>query len=1266
MANVIFDTEAIQHASTGAQIAQMAARSVGNVAGSAYKTQENDFYMMQQKAKKAAATAALPMTVFYKLKKANEHSVTNIDLDQNYLERIGFDAKETKGISAQKAKDYTDQLHANAESDFQSRMEDKYFKKFDRSSQQAKLDSLDKIESSLHKDLLNAKRVGNRGLEENLTKQISAVRETKTALGTEITVTGKSTMSKMTSTDKLVTNARHYGVQQIRKEILGGENDHSLSQIETGGRMAHKGVDLTVKTAHKFKVGSIERQIASIEKQLVNAPHKQELLTKLSSLKKKQASLENAYRRYTKVSSALRGDFKFKKDLVKTGTKNAAKTAGKAAEKTAQKAATRGPKLKVRKGRIAGKKKPVAKFSKKAVSKVYKKAVNQTAKKSTEAAAKKVMGDAVKKNRWKAFFSRWGKKVGAAAKGSAAKAGAAAAAKGVVAKGGTAAVGSTPVGWIIAAVVVVLCMIIGFCSMAGGIAPIMMHYMSADISTNFGGAYDEGVNYCQAITNLVTYDLAAEMDLIQKTSAYDELTNKAYVGRMGIPTLPKDREDNKIYVWEEADNKTTWKDKNGNSTGVKIYADTYVADLSKRNSVTPYDNIVPIMNMMHMKMQDEIDYDSWHQALAYVYYMFAMSHNVNLFDAGADTQNYLYLYQADGNYSGYKLKKAYNGQFIYYHQNDYEEGIHCSYMASSAGGPRIEKNQNGEPICYNFQRNNNICNNEFYHDGENGGSFSAARIANLYQLRKIYGKRVEKYNNVYLMNYFNTAVLKSLCKGDPNAASYSSAEKQLKRLGFVVADENATTTFGKYAFIANEGNGSPYWSGIINLAKLTDGQPFTGVEENAFIDTYANNKTYDIEAYQTDEQHNYGTDHWQVCNHYITIGGNKNDIYQKNANGTYKKDIWDRLYLNDADFTWHFEDKGNNDAALNAFKNAHRSEINSGALVLIEDGQNYANLQNEMGVWKYQTAPDRFKAGKFAWTYLGYAVCLGHCGGHVYPTMDLIEMMTYEGLAQIDGFKTTRGESFESIVGPNVIEAAAKKIGVLFRIEDINEVNRIIKNEDGTSTPADILDASARANQMELAAIASFDEPLINSTNMREYLKTRYIQVDRDEIKSTIRTAETVSFLEWRAYWNDQAKRWFSIFPSSPKGLLQNISRKALYAAANLTDLLTKKLNQFKNWLISKLGGNADQPTSEEEDIGVIDEDNLMEDAFEFTGWFTEDGSGYDEDAMEELYDFYGGFYEDGFETSLDAWEGFEVQFDDKYIKLKDKEIRLPANYKPR
>lgn len=66
--------------------------------------------------------------------------------------------------------------------------------------------------------------------------------------------------------------------------------------------------------------------------------------------------------------------------------------------------------------------------------------------------------------------------------------------------------------------------------------------------------------------------------------------------------------------------------------------------------------------------------------------------------------------------------------------------------------------------------------------------------------------------------------------------------------------------------------------------------------------------------------------------------------------------------------------------------------------------------------------------------YVRVAYCKGHCGGHVTPVSDLVEMMTYQGLAMQDNFKTTHFLTREEIVGKdftsllNIADAVRKKI----------------------------------------------------------------------------------------------------------------------------------------------------------------------------------------------------------------------------------------------
>ena len=401
-------------------------------------------------------------------------------------------------------------------------------------------------------------------------------------------------------------------------------------------------------------------------------------------------------------------------------------------------------------------------------------------------------------------------------------------------------------------------------------------------------------------------------------------------------------------------------------------------------------------------------------------------------------------------------------------------------------------------------------------------------------------------------------------------------ESKLKKMGFLVANPSGKDEYEKFGFISSRGTGTLDEVGVFIES---EGTPYTEIDADAFVDAYKDSKNGDFNILQSVSQKGMSDD-WKKCDNYATV--------------SYKTKEGGAVDCPESEAEWHDTDP------------------TSGNLL----PKKWVEKEVEHKVYK----------------------CCGHCGGHIYPTTDMIQYMTYEGLAQIDGFKTIPyGETATSIIGDAATKAILAKIGL---------------------------------SDSEVKGLTDADQLLVAALRLREPLTAKeHSSLIRERYKNAVRGDDkegeisTITFLEWRAHWNSEAKGWFSIFPSSPKSLINSIRRTALYTAAGIVDWAASKAKDLFNKLLVKTGlKDPSDIEPEDEDVGYVDEEGLTEDEYEFEGWFTPDGLGYSE-AIDELYDFYGSFYDDGFQEAIETWEDFDVIFDENYVKLKDKTINIPPNY---
>ena len=91
----------------------------------------------------------------------------------------------------------------------------------------------------------------------------------------------------------------------------------------------------------------------------------------------------------------------------------------------------------------------------------------------------------------------------------------------------------------------------------------------------------------------------------------------------------------KIWAREECDNSTVVV------SGQKLYGDTYISNPSLRHELSGVNaNMVPIMAMMNKRFGEELNFDNYCNAMAYVYTLYIDSHDKACFESGVDPYNY--------------------------------------------------------------------------------------------------------------------------------------------------------------------------------------------------------------------------------------------------------------------------------------------------------------------------------------------------------------------------------------------------------------------------------------------------------------------------------------------------------------------------------------------------------------------------------------------------------------------------------------------------
>lgn len=801
--------------------------------------------------------------------------------------------------------------------------------------------------------------------------------------------------------------------------------------------------------------------------------------------------------------------------------------------------------------------------------------------------------------------------------GATAAGGAATAAGGATVTAGTVATApvSVPAAGVVGGVVAALAVVIVCCVVVIVLIGFYaLHFVSE--GTNLQGSMNN-INYCQAIANALQYDIGAEYTYIVKENNKRAFLDNIVISKYGIPcTAFVDSASDTSRVWEETDNTTHWINANG-TQGDLLFGDSYYIPLEDfRNEVPVSANIIPIMNMMHTKMLDDITYEQWPTALAYCYYMYAMSHDVSKYDHNSINaalndawgSNFMYLTDSRGDTTGFKLQKAPSGDPIWYCNNN-------SYIAGNV--KYITLNQDG---TYTPTYNDVVnfipiegCNNVYYHDQSDDSIYhNPAAMVMASKLKKYIGNDnfddydyLDFYVNEVYPNRNNNAEYGKICKALGN-----DAENYINGINLHKYD------YSKYVHIIpladHMPNGTPIGKGYSSAIDFHTYQSLTGDNQYSVFNLAANDAA-NAQMY---------CDHCKEIDYYT---------WEQPCGGTHKiewdEDIekWELVY------EW----------VPTVVASTPYGDIIQNVYTAVDQYQTFETVHCEKWV------PNN-PAGKVC-------ICEGHCGGHIHPTCDIVTMMTYEGLAQLDNFKTTYFISTRDVMGKDYSQELTKEYSVQSIINGIKAGNDGMLSE--LMTAYKINNPSTADKEAALLLIA-LDKPMINDENYTRLLQARYGKMENDLVSQSI----------WKIYWMTAANTWFMPFPKSPTGFVNYISRKVLYHEAGIVDQAMAKLFPVFGKIADNLGLDdtivGTTLTAINDFNAAIDES--AEDKFSFEGWITYDDAGKPSYSgeIDILKSFYGDYYEDGYAMSFDAWESFEVNFDESQIGLKPpKYIPNGTNY---
>lgn len=204
----------------------------------------------------------------------------------------------------------------------------------------------------------------------------------------------------------------------------------------------------------------------------------------------------------------------------------------------------------------------------------------------------------------------------------------------------------------------------------------------AIVNEGFESTINGGINYQQLIVDTVYDDIAFDYKIICQVDATNHYLTKRTVASAAYPWFvsPKFGKIEHQWAWEESDNVSRYlteadEDKSQDElfddmgrmigSGEYKYLDTYVPQRNRTEIDSITFNMYPIVGMSHVRYHDEFSFDQWETVLGYTYYMFVVSHDIAKYDNDQSEYNRWKLYSDQTNEPGYDYKLTTDNFEIY-------------------------------------------------------------------------------------------------------------------------------------------------------------------------------------------------------------------------------------------------------------------------------------------------------------------------------------------------------------------------------------------------------------------------------------------------------------------------------------------------------------------------------------------------------------------------------------------------------------------------
>lgn len=600
--------------------------------------------------------------------------------------------------------------------------------------------------------------------------------------------------------------------------------------------------------------------------------------------------------------------------------------------------------------------------------------------------------------------SKFGKAVGAAAKVLKAPAKLLAAAKAFIMK------------WILIIVGGYLAVLLKLLSLLVVIYLVILFVSNAALPNDLKNRVLHGANYQQMIVTTTEEDIIMDLQLICEVDATNHFLSKRHIKNPTYPWYYASRigQINKIWPWEEADNTTRYANEKDEleydektvlltgATGDLVYANpdipegengnTYVTQADRTELSSLEANLLPIVAMSRLRYYEDLDFQRWPTVLGYTYYMFSISHDIARYDTEAEYNRYQYGDMEDD--PGY----------------DYELVEPCVDIYGS-------ENVDWDRASHTLTRPTEICENIYVHDFELEGYDNKVTSISLDHASKVSDNPITKsirQISKYAQKFFSKVTGNQDEKADTFDKGYTDSNdiltlnlrkaslkgiknRELTDLSISMTIEQLSERYGSVVDIDKNASGIFMYDGYIE--SVPHGQPSsTTTRELNGLDEACDNVLYfPYGITEDDGSSDYDTtearlipgsddgagaidgchDHcWTKGCYTLICGEEERDGHYENADG-------DETTGEALNATWvegHHHDIGCYD--LSSFECEHGKAYQG------TGGHAPWNSQDDHGCWKT------------------VAICGGHCGGHVVPLINIVQKMTYEGLAQDDNFKT--------------------------------------------------------------------------------------------------------------------------------------------------------------------------------------------------------------------------------------------------------------------